>query len=193
MGQSPGAMNSTPPASFRTSGVNPTQTQFCPFFALQTGLVKGKGPATICRKSLSLKVPETGLEPALPLQEPGPQPGASANSATPAHTAFMLVLRVNADLPPGYVDFFVRSPFEDVEGIFAIRDTKRAQFSSLNLLYDPRFSLPRYVFSIFAGNTNILYSPNSSSPLFEFRGEVEGTPSPSPFARNCPARCGMPV
>src|ERR1051325_6859594 len=77
-------MNSTSPVSLRTSAGNPTQTQFCPFFALQTGLVKGKGPATICRKSLSLKVPETGLEPALPLQEPGPQPGASANSATPA-------------------------------------------------------------------------------------------------------------
>ncbi len=37
------------------------------------------------RKPLSCKVPETGLEPALPLQQPGPQPGASANSATPAN------------------------------------------------------------------------------------------------------------
>ena len=82
-------------------------------------------------------MPETGLEPALPLQEPGPQPGASANSATPAHIAFMLVLRVNADLPPGYVDFFVRSRFDDVEGIAAIRDTKRAHFFfAIRTFYD---------------------------------------------------------
>jgi hypothetical protein len=29
----------------------------------------------MCPKSFRSKVPETGLEPALPLQEPGPQPG----------------------------------------------------------------------------------------------------------------------
>ena len=29
-------------------------------------------------KLLCIKMPETGLEPALPLRQPGPQPGASA-------------------------------------------------------------------------------------------------------------------
>src|SRR5262249_28107002 len=33
---------------------------------------------------LALRVPETGIEPARPLRSPGPQPGASASSATPA-------------------------------------------------------------------------------------------------------------
>jgi hypothetical protein len=37
-----------------------------------------KGLTTRRRKSLCCLVPETGLEPALPLQEPGPQPGLSA-------------------------------------------------------------------------------------------------------------------
>lgn len=36
------------------------------------------------RKSLRCQVPETGIEPALPLRKLGPQPSASASSATPA-------------------------------------------------------------------------------------------------------------
>jgi hypothetical protein len=35
---------------------------------------KQKALMATCPKSLRCKVPETGLEPALPLQEPGPQP-----------------------------------------------------------------------------------------------------------------------
>ncbi len=48
------------------------------------------GKAKSLEKSRLFAVPETGLEPALPLQEPGPQPGASANSATPAYSALIL-------------------------------------------------------------------------------------------------------
>ncbi len=44
-------------------------------------------------------MPETGLEPALPLQEPGPQPGASANSATPACFAFAFAFTRSLGLP----------------------------------------------------------------------------------------------
>jgi hypothetical protein len=39
------------------------------------------------RKSLPCLVPKTGIEPALPLREPGPEPGASANSATSAQSS----------------------------------------------------------------------------------------------------------
>src|SRR5882762_10507310 len=94
-------------------------------------------------------VPETGLEPALPLQEPGPQPGASANSSTPAHIAFMLVLRVNANLPPGYVDLFVRSRCDDVEGISAIHDTKRAHFFSIEHIIRPTIIASKVRFFVF--------------------------------------------
>jgi hypothetical protein len=41
---------------------------------------KQKGPRAFRPKSLRCKMPETGLEPALPLQQPGPQPGFSAKS-----------------------------------------------------------------------------------------------------------------
>ena len=50
----------------------------------KTGWPNEKGVTAIRRNPLCCLVPETGLEPAL-LAQPGPQPGASANSATPAH------------------------------------------------------------------------------------------------------------
>ena len=60
--------------------------------AAEAGHLRGGAPRPIkaqrtqsCRpKSFRIKMPETGLEPARPLRSPGPQPGASANSATPA-------------------------------------------------------------------------------------------------------------
>src|SRR5476651_951722 len=51
-------------------------------------LRKKEGFTPSRRKPLCCLMPETGLEPALPLQEPGPQPGASANSATPAGCSY---------------------------------------------------------------------------------------------------------
>ena len=66
------------------------------------GPLRKEGFTPSRRKPLCCIMPETGLEPALPLQEPGPQPGASANSATPAHIALILGLRSTVDCPPGY-------------------------------------------------------------------------------------------
>src|SRR5690349_12945506 len=43
-----------------------------------------KAYSIIRRKPLKGKVPKRGLEPPLPEREPGPEPGASANSATSA-------------------------------------------------------------------------------------------------------------
>src|ERR1700758_464022 len=52
---------------------------------------KEKGLTPYRRKSLYCKVPKRGLEPPLPLREPGPEPGASASSATSA--------RPSSDIP----------------------------------------------------------------------------------------------
>src|SRR5262245_2838156 len=45
-----------------------------------------KGLRHVDVNPFAASVPETGLEPARPMRSPGPQPGASANSATPART-----------------------------------------------------------------------------------------------------------
>ena len=41
-----------------------------------------------CRNPFCFNVPKRGLEPPLPKREPGPEPGASANSATSAKVVF---------------------------------------------------------------------------------------------------------
>src|SRR5437870_2895279 len=84
-------------------------------------LRKKEGFTPSRRKPLCCIVPETGLEPALPLQEPGPQPGASANSATPARIASTKEINATAVCPPHKVSSSVWSRAAEIDGIAAMR------------------------------------------------------------------------
>src|SRR5262249_18612871 len=53
----------------------------------------------IRRKPLKEKVPKRGLEPPLPLREPGPEPGASASSATSADILVAFQSNTNRRFP----------------------------------------------------------------------------------------------
>src|SRR6266545_5251976 len=62
------------PGRARTSDTKATQRQRCPQFVPKTRGWKKEGLASHRRKSLCCKVPKRGLEPPLPLREPGPEP-----------------------------------------------------------------------------------------------------------------------
>src|SRR5687767_11774617 len=67
----------------RKTNAKPTVPPFCPPHADSRPLKKDLQLS--CRKSLWYLVPKRGLEPPRPLRALGPEPSASASSATSAH------------------------------------------------------------------------------------------------------------
>src|SRR5262249_25702614 len=106
----------------RTSDTTPTQPQYCPPSAPPNETAQESGVTVIFRNPSCFNMPETGLEPALVKPQPGPQPGASANSATPARSAIPYLMRMlprkSSPNPPR----LARKKVREAEGDFGLPD-----------------------------------------------------------------------